>query len=62
VLHALSRIREGEDISERLVVQEFLLEAGRTFDQLSAIESSPLAVMFPFGRLLERRRKPRPPP
>ncbi len=62
VLHALSRIREGEDISERVVVQEFLLEAGRTFDQLSSIESSPLAVMFPFGRLLERRRKPRLPP
>jgi len=62
VLHALSHIREGEEISERVVVQEFLLEAGRTFDQLSSIESSPLAVMFPFGRLLERRRKPRPPP
>ncbi len=62
VLHALSRIREGEEISERVVVQEFLLEAGRTFDQLSSIESSPLAVMFPFGRLLERRRRPRPPP
>ena len=61
VLHALSRIREGEDISERIVVQEFLLEAGRTFDQLSSIESSPLAIMFPFGRLLDRRRKPRPP-
>jgi MFS family permease len=45
VLHALSRVQEGADISERHVIRGFLLEAGRT--------------MFPFGRLFDRRRRPR---
>lgn len=48
VLHALSRIREGEEHSERSVIQQFVAEALRSLDQL-----------FPLGRLRERRLKPR---
>lgn len=59
VMHALSRIEEGERISERLVVQQFVLEAFRTIDQLSSIEGLRLAVLIPFGRLFERRRHAR---
>jgi MFS family permease len=56
VMHALSRIEEGERISERLVVQQFVLEAFRTIDQLSSIEGLRLAILIPFARLFERRR------
>lgn len=37
VLHTLSRIREGREISERQVVQELALETLRTVDNLSSI-------------------------
>jgi MFS family permease len=46
VLHALSRVREGPEISERVVMRHFALEAGRV-------------VEFPFGRLFDRRGRPR---
>lgn len=64
VLHALSRIDEGEEFSERLVVQQFGLEALRTVNQLSSIAGL-LGNFISFGRLTERRlfwRTPRPPP
>jgi MFS family permease len=61
VLHALSRINEGQQISERQVVQEFVAEARRSIDQLSPVEGLRSAVLFPFGRLSERRRRPRRP-
>ncbi len=54
VLHALSRIDEGEEFSERLVVQQFGLEALRTVNQLSSIGGL-LGNFFSFGRLTERR-------
>jgi MFS family permease len=59
VLHALSRISEGREISERVVIQQFAAEAARTLDQLSPIEGLRAAILFPFGRLSERRRQPR---
>ena len=59
VLHALSRISEGHEISERVVIQHFAAEAARTLDQLSPIEGLRAAILFPFGRLRERRRQPR---
>ncbi|HJQ62632.1 MAG TPA: MFS transporter [Burkholderiales bacterium] len=62
VLHRLSRIREGAEHSERTVVQQFVIEAIRSLDQLSPIEGLRTAILFPFGRLRERRLKPRPPP
>ncbi len=34
---ALSRVREGVEVSERRVVQEFALEAMRTINQVSSI-------------------------
>jgi MFS family permease len=59
VLHALSRIKEGPEISERTVIQEFVGEARRSLDQLSPIEGLRTAVLFPLGRLSERRRRAR---
>jgi MFS family permease len=62
VLHALSRIQEGAEHSERVVVQQFVSEARRSIDQLSPIEGLRTVVLFPFGWLSERRRRPRPAP
>ena len=59
VMHALSRIREGREHSERHVIREFTAEAARSLDQLSPIEGLRAAILFPFGRLAERRRQPR---
>ena len=54
VLHALSRIDEGEEISERVVMQHFALEALRTVNQVSSVGGL-LGNVFSFGRLIERR-------
>jgi MFS family permease len=54
VLHALSRIDEGEEISQRVVMQHFALEAVRTVNQISSV-AGPLGNLFSFGRLIERR-------
>jgi MFS family permease len=59
VLHALSRIKEGHEISERVVMQHLAAEAARSLDQLSPIEGLRAALLFPLGRLRERRRQPR---
>ena len=58
VLHALSRVREGAEVSERRVIQEFGLEAVRTLNQLSSVGGL-LGSLFSFERLSERRRMPR---
>lgn len=55
VMHALSRIKEGEEVSERLVVQEFALEAWRSLANVSSIGGT-LGNLFPFERLSERRK------
>jgi MFS family permease len=62
VLHRLSRVREGAEHSERTVVQQFVSEAMRSLDQLSPIEGLRTVILLPFGRLRERRLKPRSPP
>ena len=62
VLHRLSLIREGEEHSERTVVQQFVIEAMRSLDQLSPIEGLRTVILLPFGWLRERRIRPRPPP
>jgi len=54
VMHALSRVSEGHEISQREVVQEFAIEALRTANQLSSIGGLVAGVMA-FGRLIERR-------
>ena len=59
VMHSLSRIKEGREHSERQVIQQFAAEAIRSLDQLSPIEGLRAAILFPFGRLSERRRQPR---
>ena len=55
----LSRIDEGREISERVVIQQFAAEAVRTLDQLSPIDGLRAVILFPFGWLSERRRQPR---
>ena len=54
VLHRLSQIREGEEVSERVVIQQFALEALRTVNQVSTVAGL-LGNLFAFGRLVERR-------
>lgn len=54
VMHALSRVREGSEVSERRVIQEFGLEALRMIGGLSSIAGA-LGGLFPFERLSERR-------
>jgi MFS family permease len=60
VMHALSRIEEGQKISERVVIQQFGLEALRTLNQVSSIAGL-LGNFFNFGRLSERRLRVRRP-
>jgi MFS family permease len=59
VLHALSRIVEGDRDNERSVMRDFLLEAGRGFEQMVSTAASSAASVFPFGRLFDRRRRGR---
>jgi MFS family permease len=58
VMHALSRIDEGDQVSEHRVMQEFAIEALRTVNHLSSV-GGVLGGLFPFQRLAERRRRPR---
>jgi MFS family permease len=53
VLHALSRVNEGHEVSERQIMQEFAIEAWRS---IGSIGSSTLGAVFPFERLSERRK------
>ncbi|MEJ7928839.1 MFS transporter [Ramlibacter sp. AN1015] len=55
VMHALSRINEGPEVSERLVIQQFALEALRSMNNFSSIGGA-LGSLFPFERLNERRK------
>jgi MFS family permease len=55
VMHALSRVTESHEISQREVVQALAIEAVRTVNQLSSIGGL-LAGLGAFGRLLDRRR------
>ena len=59
VLHALSRIDEGREHSERQVIQQFVEEASRSISQLSPIEGLKNVVLFPLGRMRDRRLRPR---
>ena len=56
VMHALSRVQEGKEVSERAVMRNFAMETGRTFDQLSSTVSTALSGLAPLGRLFERRK------
>ncbi len=54
VMHALSRVREGEDVSERVVIQEFALEALQSANMLTSLGGT-LGAIFPFfDRLFDR--------
>lgn len=54
VMHALSRVQEGEAVSERRVMQELLFEAQQTVNQLSSMGGL-LGGLFSFDRFSERR-------
>lgn len=58
VMHALSRVREGHEISERVVVQELALEALRTVNHLSSL-GGVLGGVFSFARISQWRRDSR---
>jgi hypothetical protein len=58
VMHALSRIREGDEHSERVVIQQFVAEASRSISHLSSVDGLK-GVLLPFGRLRDRRLRPR---
>jgi hypothetical protein len=53
VLHALSKIVEGHEISERHVMQQLGMEAMRSVDHLSSIVGT-IGTLFSPGRLLNR--------
>lgn len=55
VLHRLSLVREDGETSERLVIQQFAIEAARVVGNLSSIGGA-IGGLFPFERLSERRR------
>ena len=59
VLYALSRISEGAEHSERVVMQELVTEASRSLAQLSPIDSLKDVLLIPLGRLRDRRLRPR---
>lgn len=61
VLHALSRIREGTETSQREVMQHFMTEAARSLDQFSPLQGLRTVLLFPIGWLAERRKRPRSP-
>lgn len=54
VLHRLSKVAEGHEVSERVVVQQFALEAMRSVNHLSTVGGM-LGNLFTFGRLFDRR-------
>ena len=56
VMHALSRVTEGEEISERVVVQELALEALRTVNHLSTL-GGVIGTAFSFARVSQWRRE-----
>jgi hypothetical protein len=59
VLHALSRIQEGEEVSERTVIRNFALETGRGVEQMVSSAATSLAALFPVGLLFDRRKRSR---
>jgi MFS family permease len=59
VMHALSRIDEGAEHSERLVIQQLVTEASRSLAQVSPIDGLKDVLLIPFGRLRDRRLRPR---
>jgi hypothetical protein len=56
VMHALSRIAEGKEISERMVMQELALEVLRTVNHLSTI-GGVIGGVFSFSRVSQWRRE-----
>ena len=59
VMHALSRVNEGKEISEREVIRTFALETGRAVEQVGSTVACSLASLVPIGRLFDRRRRSR---
>jgi hypothetical protein len=61
VMHALSRIDEGEEVSERAVIRDFALETGRTFGEVLSTVGGSLVSLLPLGRIFDRRKRDRVP-
>jgi hypothetical protein len=56
VMHALSRVQEGTEVSERTIMRNFALETARSFDQIASTVSTSLSGLAPIGRLFDRRK------
>jgi len=52
---ALAQVREGGQVSEQDVIQNFFLEARRTMRSLSSVSGLQIATLFPFGRFAAAR-------
>lgn len=61
VMHALSRVQEGSEFSERIVIRNFAFETGQTLEQAMSTVASSLSGLFAVGRLFDRRRRQRDP-
>jgi MFS family permease len=59
VMHALSRIEEGKEISERAVIRDFAFETLRAFGEILSSVAGSLASLLPLGRLFDRRKRNR---
>lgn len=56
VMHALSRVQEGTEVSERTVMRNFAMETARNLDQVASTVSTSLSGLVPLGRLFDRRK------
>jgi MFS family permease len=54
VMHALSRVREGVEVAEREVIQDFAFEAWRGVNSLSSLGGTVGAIFPFFDRLFDR--------
>jgi MFS family permease len=58
-LHRLSMIREEGEVREKILVQEMMIDARRTMQNLSPIAGLRILTTFPFGQLLHNARRKR---
>jgi MFS family permease len=56
-LHRLALVTEDGDVSDRRVVQQFLMESRRSMRNLSSVVGLRTSVAFPFGRLVQRLQR-----
>jgi MFS family permease len=58
-LHRLTLVREQGEVREKILMQEMVLDARRTMQNLSPIAGLRVLTAFPFGQLLQAARRKR---